>query len=241
MRIIFDQMNRECVSGRDLHALLGIETDYNEWFTAMKKYCIEEGSDYTTVIPNTSPLLSNAAHQKTDHLLTLNTANELVMLQTTRLSRHARKLLVEIFTYWFDPIKLGMRTLELLSQYEPREETAAGTSEEETGTGDKHAHDDTINEKLEPLSISEIAREYHLSGIRLNKILEKMGVQTRVNGAWSLCPDYQNWGYVVYEPHGYLDHEGKHHESLRMKWTPCGKLFIHHALKKLGIHPAVEA
>ena len=35
MRIIFDQMNRECVSGRDLHALLGIETDYNEWFTAI--------------------------------------------------------------------------------------------------------------------------------------------------------------------------------------------------------------
>ena len=54
-QIITDILNRECVSGRELHAFLGIEKDYEEWFDAMKAYCFEEGTDFTIIETNTSP------------------------------------------------------------------------------------------------------------------------------------------------------------------------------------------
>ena len=239
MKRVTDILNRECVSGRELHAFLGIEKDYEEWFDAMKAYCFEEGTDFTIIETNTSPFFPKIASKKRDHLLTLSAANEIVMLQTSLLSRLARKHVIGVYMDWFNPIKLGIRVLELLHD-EDSTGISPNPSAKESNPEHPEAHDDAVGEQQKPLSITQIARDYHLSGIRLNSILEKIGVQTRAHGTWSLCPGFQHLGLVVYEPHGYQDHEGKHHEAYRMKWTTSGKKFIHDTLQKLGICPVKE-
>ncbi len=105
----------------------------------------------------------------------------------------------------------------------------------------KTTYADAVSTQKEPMTISRVARDYGLSAVRLNGILEKGKIQYRVNGTWRLYPDYLKLGLVAYETHGYHDHEGNHQEAYRMKWTQKGRLFIYEVLRKQGIHPIVEA
>ena len=99
---------------------------------------------------------------------------------------------------------------------------------------------DIISEQTEPLTITQIAKDYDLSAVRLNEILESLKIQYRVYGTWRLESDYLDMELVVFEAHGYHDHEGNHQEAYRMKWTQKGRLFIYESLKKLGIRPIME-
>ena len=40
---------RQAVSGRDLHAFLGLGRDYTTWFKSMVEYGFTEGEDFTPV------------------------------------------------------------------------------------------------------------------------------------------------------------------------------------------------
>jgi anti-repressor protein len=40
------------VSGRELHASLGVETRYNDWFARMCEYGFEEGKDHYSILSN---------------------------------------------------------------------------------------------------------------------------------------------------------------------------------------------
>jgi len=74
---------------------------------------------------------------------------------------------------------------------------------------------------------TEVAQDFGLSAIKLNKELEKIGIQRRVGGRWVLRVFHQNKGYTTDET--FLDEEGRTHHS--MKWTEKGRKFIHELLE----------
>lgn len=83
------------VSGRDLHAFLGLGRDYTTWFKAMAEYGFVEGSDY---LPVSGEVARNGRGtvERTDHALTLDMAKELAMIQRTDRGKQARQYFIEV-------------------------------------------------------------------------------------------------------------------------------------------------
>lgn len=81
------------VSGRELHKALEVETRYNDWFARMCEYGFVEGEDYYSFLSNRSD--GKAGKPRTDHLLTIDTAKEICMLQRTEIGRTIRKYFIE--------------------------------------------------------------------------------------------------------------------------------------------------
>lgn len=78
-------------------------------------------------------------------------------------------------------------------------------------------------------SITEIAKDYGLSGRKLNQILNDKGVQYKTpSGQWVLYSKYDGHGYVKTQSKILYDGEVKYYT----KWTAKGQKFIDDLLKK---------
>ena len=84
--------------------------------------------------------------------------------------------------------------------------------------------------------ITQIAKEYGLSAVKLNKFLHEKKIQYCVNGQWLLYADYQDKGYMK-SVHVRLDNNTSREHS---QWTQKGRLFLYEYLKKYGIIPLME-
>ena len=84
--------------------------------------------------------------------------------------------------------------------------------------------------------ITQIAKEYGLSAVKLNKFLHEKKIQYCVNGQWLLYADYQDKGYMK-SIHVRLDNNTSRVHS---QWTQKGRLFLYEYLKKYGIIPLME-
>lgn len=96
---------------------------------------------------------------------------------------------------------------------------------------------DTVMQSKELMSVTQIAKDYGLSGRKLNKILCENKVQYQQRGTWLLYQHHAEKGYTQSKTH--LDDYGRSH--LHTYWTQSGRLFIYDLLKnQLGILPVVE-
>jgi len=84
--------------------------------------------------------------------------------------------------------------------------------------------------------ITQIAKEYGLSAVKLNKFLHEKKIQYCVNGQWLLYADYQDKGYIK-SVHVRLENNTSREHS---QWTQKGRLFLYEYLKKYGIIPVME-
>lgn len=83
---------------------------------------------------------------------------------------------------------------------------------------------------------TQIAKEYGLSAVKLNKFLHDKKIQYCVNSQWLLYADYQSKGYMK-SVHVRLDNNTLREHS---QWTQKGRLFLYEFLKKYGIIPVME-
>jgi anti-repressor protein len=95
---------------------------------------------------------------------------------------------------------------------------------------------DMILNSTGTVTITQIAKDYGLSGKALNKILSDEGVQYKVSGQWLLYRKHQDKGYT--KSHTYVDETGK--SRMHTKWTQKGRLFIHQLLEKRGIIALID-
>ena len=84
--------------------------------------------------------------------------------------------------------------------------------------------------------ITQIAKEYGLSAVKLNKFLHEKKIQYCVNGQWLLYADYQDKGYIK-SVHVRLENNTSREHS---QWTQKGRLFLYEYLKKYGIISLME-
>ena len=103
------------IDGRELHAKLGIETKYKDWFPRMCEYGFAEGVDF-------NPLKNEQVHQEgnrrvtraiTTHSMTLSMAKEICMIQRTDLGRQIRRYLIEVEQAWNTPEQIMARALKI--------------------------------------------------------------------------------------------------------------------------------
>jgi len=96
------------VSGRELHALLEIETRYNDWFPRMCEYGFLEGKDFCPILSK-----SSGGRPATDHAITIQMAKELCMLQRTAKGKQCRAYFISCEEAWNSPDKIMERALQI--------------------------------------------------------------------------------------------------------------------------------
>lgn len=84
--------------------------------------------------------------------------------------------------------------------------------------------------------ITEIAKDYGMSGQAFNKLLNKLGIQYKANKTWVLYAKHDNKGYT----NGNKIEVKKDYFVEHTVWTPRGRIFIYDELKKHGILPLME-
>lgn len=103
------------VSGRELHEFLGVETPYRKWFPRMVEYGFTEGKDFN-VDKNVrvgEEGSREVARELTDHLLTIDMAKEIAMIQRTERGKQARQYFIQVEKDYNSPEKIMARALRI--------------------------------------------------------------------------------------------------------------------------------
>lgn len=81
----------QAVMGRDLHRFLEVATPYDKWFPRMVEYGFSAGQDFSTKMSE-----STGGRPRTDHIITLDMAKEISMIQRTDKGKQARQYFLEV-------------------------------------------------------------------------------------------------------------------------------------------------
>lgn len=104
----------------------------------------------------------------------------------------------------------------------------------------KASYLDRILLSKDTVSITQIAKDYGLSGQQLNQILHDEKVQYKLAGQWLLYQKYQDKGYTKSQTIDVLHNSGDRTVKMNTKWSQKGRLFIHQLLAKQGIIPSMD-
>ncbi|MGU3462945.1 phage antirepressor KilAC domain-containing protein [Bacillus sp. D48C] len=99
---------------------------------------------------------------------------------------------------------------------------------------------DQILQSQDTVTVSQIAADYGLSAMRLNKILNDEKVQYKVNNQWLLYSKHQNKGYTKSKTVDVVHTDGSRSVKMNTRWKQKGRIFIHELLKKRGIIPEMD-
>lgn len=104
----------------------------------------------------------------------------------------------------------------------------------------KVSYYDLILQNNATMTITQIAQDYGMSAVRMNKELESMRIQHKVRGQWILYGQFLTGGYVHSRAVDIIRSDGRHDVKYNTEWTTKGRIFLYGALKSKGILPLIE-
>lgn len=104
----------------------------------------------------------------------------------------------------------------------------------------KVSYYDKILQSNATMTVTQIAQDYGMSAMRLNKELESMRIQHKVRGQWILFAQFLEVGYVHSRAVDILRSDGRHDVKYNTEWTTKGRIFLYESLKAKGILPLIE-
>lgn len=99
---------------------------------------------------------------------------------------------------------------------------------------------DTILQNKGLVTITAIAKDYGMSGEKMNEKLHNLGIQYKQSNQWLLYSKYHNNGYTHSETISLKHKDGTPFVKMLTKWTQKGRLFLYELLKSNGLVPVVE-
>lgn len=237
------------VSGRKLHEALGIKTQYTKWFERMCEYGFNENTDYilvSQICQTNNP--KNPTTTITDHLMTLDMAKEICMIQRSPEGKKFREYFIAVEKAWNDPVLIMGRAYEaqkaitekLNAQVLQLEGTVAVQTQQISELQPKASYYDVVLNSKDLLSTTKIAKDYGKSAIWLNTWLHEQGIQYKQGDIWLLYQKYAEQGYTNTKTQTFNGSDGEIHTKVHTYWTQKGRLFIYEQLKAVGILPLIE-
>ena len=100
------------VSGRELHEFLEIKTQYTKWFERMAEYGFVENQDFQAISQKRLTAQGNST-EYIDHVLTIDTAKEISMIQRNEKGKQARQYFIQVEKAWNSPEMIMKRALQI--------------------------------------------------------------------------------------------------------------------------------
>lgn len=95
---------------------------------------------------------------------------------------------------------------------------------------------DLILQNTNTVPITQIAKDYGMSGRKFNELLHELRVQYKFRKTWLLYQHYAECGYT--QSRTYAIDESR--SVMHTYWTQKGRLFLYDLLKNKGIYPLIE-
>lgn len=237
------------VSARDLHEGLEIGKRFSAWFETNSKGFID-GEDYTSVLIGTEVQNNGGVQMRElqDYNLSIDMAKHICLMSRTEKGRECRQYFIDLEKAWNTPEQVMARALKMagktIDSLKDRCKFLGGQVVEQQKLIEemtpKANYVDHILESKSLVATTQIAKDYGMSAVRFNRILNDMKIQYKVNKQWVLYSKYQNCGYVHSKTIDITRSNGDPDVTMQTQWTQKGRLFLYEELKKNGIHPVIE-
>ena len=228
------------LSGRELHEFLEIKTEYAKWISRMIEYGFTENQDFRVIVKNDEN--PKGGRPGSDHEIKLDMAKEIAMIQRNEKGKQARKYFLEVEKAWNSPEMIMKRALEIANKRV--ENLQLENTQQKQIIGElkpKADYTDIILKNKGLVTITQIAKDYGLSGQALNDKLHELKVQYKIGEQWLLYSKYHAKGYTHSETIPITRKNGMKDVNMITKWTQKGRLFIYELLKKNNILPLIES
>ena len=215
------------VSARELHKGLGIKTQYTKWIDRMFEYGFEENMDYIGISQKRLTAQGNETTY-TDHILKLDCAKEICMIQRNDKGKQFRKYFIEcekklkqvmLPSYQIqDPIE---RAKVWIKEQEEKQKLLLEIEEQKP----KVEYHDTVLKSQKLISTTDVAKDLGMSARKLNEKLNELKVIYKQSNTWKLYSKHQD---KVPE---YCDYHINEFGQI-LKWTEKGRKWIIGLLSK---------
>ncbi|PTJ86920.1 oxidoreductase [Staphylococcus hyicus] len=101
------------ISGRELHQALEVSTRYDKWFERMTEYGFENGIDFISQVEKVHGQKRARTYEQVNHILTLDTAKEIAMIQRSEPGKRARQYFIQVEKAWNSPEMVMQRALKI--------------------------------------------------------------------------------------------------------------------------------
>lgn len=108
INVTLNENHEPVVSGRDLHKALEVKTPYDKWFPRMAEYGFTDGEDFSTFLSK-----STGGRPRHDHVLKLDMAKEIAMIQRTDKGKKVRQYFIQVEKDFNSPEKIMARALKI--------------------------------------------------------------------------------------------------------------------------------
>lgn len=235
-----DMNDEVVVSGRDLHEFLEVETQYTKWFKRMTDYGFKENVDFEAISQKRLTAQGNRTTFQ-DHMLKLDMAKELSMIQRTEKGKQARQYFITVEKEFNSPEKIMARALKIADDTICNLQLENKMKDQQISElKPKADYLDRILQSKSLVNITQIAKDYGMSAIAFNKKLHQLGVQYKQNDQWLLYSKYQDKGYTHSETIEIEKENGDVKVVMQTKWRQKGRVFLYELLKDEGIVPVIE-
>lgn len=234
------------VSARELHKSLEISKRFSAWFETNSQGFIEN-EDFTSVLSGT--VVNNGAHREIqDYSLSVDMAKHICLMSRTEKGKECRQYLIDLEKAWNTPEQVFARALKMADQTIAKLKGSVETLTAEVNVknqiiGELKPKADYYDEILKNpglVTITQIAKDYGMSGKKMNDILHDLGIQYKQSGQWLLYDKYSKNGYTHSETVDIVRSDGRRDVKMNTKWKQKGRIFLYNMLKGKGIVPMIE-
>ena len=111
INVTLNENQEPVVSGRQLHQVLGVKTAYKDWFKRMTEYGFTENEDF--LLLKNEQQTGRGGHNKINHVLKLDMAKEIAMIQRTDKGKEVRQYFIQVEKDFNSPEKIMARALKI--------------------------------------------------------------------------------------------------------------------------------
>ena len=234
------------ISARDLHKALDVQSRFSRWFDSNKELFVE-GEDYNKCTSSTV-VNNGAVRELEDYKITVLMAKHLAMMSRTEKGKQIRDYLIDLEKAWNTPeqvfaraLKMADRTIAKLKDSVKSLSTEISVKNQIIGElKPKADYYDEILKNPGLVTITQIAKDYGMSGKKMNDILHDIGIQYKQSGQWLLYSKYHCMGYTHSETVDIVRSDGRPDVKMNTKWSQKGRIFLYDKLKESGILPVIE-
>lgn len=144
-------------------------------------------------------------------------------------------------------VKIEEQKQQLALENHKQQEQIADISRENVELGNKITemlpkvgYYDRILESKSTMTVTQIAQDYGMSAVKMNRILSQLKIQRKVQGQWILYNNYVPCGYVHSKAVDIVRADGRRDVKYNTEWTVKGRIFLYNKLKESGIIPLIE-